>query len=169
MSLRDLERSLLDGVADIGAITRERTWLVRPPYWWFNHATVTQYERHGLHMVLSDLKAYDGVNWGMHVFRRWNFRSQLTDFRQRVQHEVIPAVRGVIPMVVTFHDTNAYTAGHLMEYLDLLIDEAQRVGLSVDDQPYYDEPGEILEAALGRAVHPFRNSWSGGRHVVASY
>lgn len=167
MSLSDLGRSLEDGMADIYAITNDRPWLVRPPYWWFNRATVAEYERHGLHMMLSDVKAYDGINWGMHVFRRWSFRSQLSDIRQRLLRHEIPSVGGIAPILVTFHDTNAYTAGHLSEYLELLVEEAGRAGLSLDHKPYYDEAPEMLRAALHRAVHPLRAASSRGRQTVA--
>jgi peptidoglycan/xylan/chitin deacetylase (PgdA/CDA1 family) len=156
MSLPELDRSLKDGMADICAITGVKPSLVRPPYWWFNRATVAEYERHGLHMMLSDVKAYDGINWGFHVFRRWNFRSQFVAIRRRrVDHEVAEN-GGVIPIVVAFHDTNAYTAGHVGDYLELLIEEAAQAGLPLDDKPYYDEAPELSMAALRRAVHPLR-------------
>jgi hypothetical protein len=53
---------------------------------------------------------------------------------------------------VTFHDTNQYTAAHLIEYLDLLIDEAEKVGLPLNRKSFYDSAPEIVQAALQRAV-----------------
>jgi peptidoglycan/xylan/chitin deacetylase (PgdA/CDA1 family) len=137
---------------DIRMITKDRPMFVRPPYWRFNANTQAEYTRHGLHMVLSDAKAYDGVDWGQHIFRRWNFRSQLDSIRRRMQLRDIPTVDGTAPVIVTFHDTNNYTTGHLIEYLNLLIDESVRVGLRLGRKPFYDNASEIMRAALCRAV-----------------
>jgi peptidoglycan/xylan/chitin deacetylase (PgdA/CDA1 family) len=163
MSPRDLACSLANGMADIYSITGDRPSLVRPPYWWFNVATVAEYERHGLRMMLSDVKAYDGVNCGFHVFRRWSFRAQIWKVRRRLQDSEIPSVGGVVPIVVAFHDTNHYTAGHLNGYLKLLLEEANRAGLCPDEKPFYDEAPEMVRAALQRAVHPLRTASSRGR------
>lgn len=152
LSQADLDRSLQNGMEDIRVITNARPMFVRPPYWRFNVNTQAGYTRHGLHMVLSDAKAYDGVDWGQHLFRRWNFRSHLDAIRCRMQLGGIPTVFGTAPIVVTFHDTNNYTAGHLIEYLDLLIDESDRVGLRLGKKPFYDNASEIMRAALCRAV-----------------
>lgn len=152
LSQTDLDRSLQKGMEDIRVITNDRPMFVRPPYWRFNANTQAGYTRHGLHMVLSDAKAYDGVHWGQHIFRRWNFRSQLDAIRRRMQLRDIPTVDGTTPIVVTFHDTNHYTTGHLIEYLDLLLDESDRVGLRLDRKPFYDSASEIIRAALCRAV-----------------
>ena len=167
MSPADLAQSLVDGMTDLCSITGDRPSLVRPPYWWFNPTTVAEYERQGLHMMLSDVKAYDGINCGLHLFRRWNFRSQLWEVRQRLHCDDLPSVGGVVPIVVTFHDTNRYTAGHLDGYLELLVEEAGRAGLCLDEKPYYDEAPEMLRAALQRAVHPLRAASSRGRQTVA--
>jgi peptidoglycan/xylan/chitin deacetylase (PgdA/CDA1 family) len=167
MSLKDLGRSLADGMADIRSITGTGPSLVRPPYWWFNPATVAEYERYGLRMMLSDVKAYDGINCGLHVLRRWNFRAQLKRVHRRLQDRDIPSVEGVVPIVVAFHDTNRYTAGNLNGYLELLLEEAGRAGLCLDDKPYYDEAPGMLRAALQRAVHPLRIASSRGRLTEA--
>lgn len=167
MSLPELQRSLEDGMADICAITGARPALVRPPYWWFNQATVLEYERHGLHMMLSDVKAYDGVNWGFHLLRRWSFRSQLAAIRRRHLSEEMDDNGGLIPIVVAFHDTNAYTAEHVSDYLELLVEEAAKGGLPIDHKPYYDEAPELLMAALSRAVHPFGSASSRRRPLMA--
>jgi hypothetical protein len=76
--------------------------------------------------------------------------------RKRLLRREIPSVEGVAPIIVTFHDTNAYTAGHLSEYLELLVAEAGRAGLSLDHKPYYDEAPEMVRAAFQRAVHPLQ-------------
>ena len=152
MAASELDQSLQNGIEDIAHITQQEPLLVRPPYWLFNAHTLARYGRHGLHMILSDVKAYDGVNWGMHVFRRWNFRSQLTTIRNRFLQDCLPVLSGTIPIVVAFHDTNAYTANHLGDYLSLLVTEADRVGLPLDGNPFYDQPSDIIQAALLRCT-----------------
>jgi len=152
LSQTELEWSLRTGMDDIRLITHERTMFVRPPYWRFNAATQAEYGRQGLYMILSDVKAYDGVDWGQHIFQRRNFRSQLRAICRRMQLWGIPEIDGIAPIVVTFHDTNQYTAAHLVEYLDLLIDEAERVGLPVNTKTFYDSAPELMQAALQHAV-----------------
>ncbi|MEP6958584.1 MAG: polysaccharide deacetylase family protein [Nitrospirota bacterium] len=152
LSQTELESSLRIGMDDIRLITHDRAMFVRPPYWRFNSDTQAGYHRQGLHMMLSDAKAYDGVDWGQHIFRRWNFRSQLNAICRRIQRRDIPSVDGVVPIVVTFHDTNTYTADHLNEYLDLLIEESNQVGLPLNKKPFYDYAPEIMRAAFRRAV-----------------
>lgn len=152
MSPEELARSLRDGVGDIRRITGEAPVLVRPPYWWFTPETLAQYGEAGLHMVLSDVKAFDGVDWGMHVFRRANIRLQLTWIRERLAAGELPVVAGRVPIVVTFHDTNDYTADHLEEYLRILVEEARDLGLPMDDKPFYDNAADMLSVALHRAV-----------------
>jgi peptidoglycan/xylan/chitin deacetylase (PgdA/CDA1 family) len=152
LSQTELECSLRKGMDDIQLITHDRAMFVRPPYWRFNSNTRAGYHRHGLHMILSDAKAYDGVDWGQHIFRRWNFRSQLTAICRRIQHRDIPSVDGIAPIIVTFHDTNNYTASHLIEYFDLLIEESGRAGLPLDQKHFYDCVPDIMRASLRRAV-----------------
>jgi peptidoglycan/xylan/chitin deacetylase (PgdA/CDA1 family) len=147
----ELEGSLKKGIDDIQLITQERAMFVRPPYWRFNADTRAEYHRQGLLMMLSDAKAYDGVEWGQHIFKRWNFRSQLKALCHRMHHRDLPAIEGITPMVITFHDTNEYTARHLVEYFCLLIDESDRVGLPLDKKPFYDSSLSIMQAALRRA------------------
>lgn len=152
MSPEELDESLRDGVGDLRRITGQDPVLVRPPYWWFTPETLAQYRRAGLHMVLSDIKAYDGVDWGLHIFRRQNIRLQLTRLRDRPPATALPVVAGRVPIVVTFHDTNDYTATHLEEYLRILVEEARALGLPVDEKPFYDDATDILSVALHRAV-----------------
>ena len=162
LSQADLERSLRRGMDDIRLITHDRTMFVRPPYWRFNAATQAEYRRQGLYMILSDAKAFDGVDWGQHIFRRMNFRSQLQGICRRMLHWGIPEVDGIVPIVVTFHDTNQYTAAHLIEYLDLLIDEAERIALPMNRKMFYDSTPEIVQAALQRAVGRYEIAGANG-------
>ena len=64
----------------------------------------------------------------------------------------LPVVNQTIPVVVTFHDTNAFTAEHMAEYLGLLVDEAVRLGLPLHHKPFFDNPEELLTAGLARAL-----------------
>lgn len=157
MTTTDLDRSLLDGKADLNGITGRPTLLVRPPYWMFNSSTLYRYGRHQLHMMLSDVKAFDGVNWGIHLLRRWSFRSQLAGLRPLFLRGALPVVNHSIPVVITFHDTNAFTADHLGDYLNLLVDEAADLGLPLHAKPFLDNPDVLLEAGIRRAT-PFPSS-----------
>jgi peptidoglycan/xylan/chitin deacetylase (PgdA/CDA1 family) len=153
MAVDELEQSLEDGMNDLCKVTGVPPLFVRPPYWWFNAATVSSYEHRGLNMLLSDVKAYDGVNWGMHIFRRPNIRAELRKVVARYGRRTLPHVQGDAPVVVTFHDTNAYTASHLTEYLCILMEEAQKLELPVSRKPFYDHASDITTAALRRAFH----------------
>ncbi len=148
MSPAELDQSLRNGKEDLSRITGSPPVLVRPPYWLFNAATVDCYRRHQLHMLLSDVKAFDGVNWGIHLLRRLNFRSQLAGLQSRFLRGTLPVVNRTIPVVVAFHDTNSYTARHLGDYLSLLVEEAMRLGLPLHDTPFLDDPDEVLTTAL---------------------
>lgn len=148
MSPAELDRSLLNGKDDLDRITGKPTVLVRPPYWLFNASTFDCYGRHQLRMLLSDVKAFDGVNWGIHLVRRLNFRSQLAGLHSRFLGGTLPVVNHTIPIVVTFHDTNTFTAEHLGDYLSLLVEEATRLGLPLHHKPFLDDPDELLAAAL---------------------
>jgi hypothetical protein len=70
--------------------------------------------------------------------------------RERL-HE-IPVVDGVRPVVVTFHDTNPFTARHTEEYLEILIASAGQAGLRLHDKPFYERADAIETAALARTV-----------------
>ncbi len=152
MTPADLDRSLVDGKEDLDRITGRPTLLVRPPYWMFNSSTLSLYRRHQLHMMLSDVKAFDGVNWGVHLLRRWNFRSQLSGLHGLFLRGRLPVLNQTIPIVVTFHDTNAFTADHLQDYLTLLVEEALNLGLPLHRKPFFDDAEELLQVGLRRAA-----------------
>ena len=151
MTPDDLDRSLLDGKEDLDRITGRPTLLVRPPFWMFNASTLSHYGRHRLHMLLSDVKAFDGVNWGVQLLRHWSFRSQLSGLRALFFRGALPVVDHNIPIVVTFHDTNAFTAEHLGDYLSLLLEEAARLGLPLYQKPFFDDADDLLAVGLRRA------------------
>lgn len=148
-----LEQSLRDGVADLVPVAGRPISLVRPPYWAYDDRTLAAYARHGLEMLLTDISANDGKTWGFKASpRRYiHMASEMRKVGAKMRSGDLPVVDGVIPVVVTFHDTNGYTAGHMREYLEMLVDEARAQGIALALRPFYDE-GPLLErAALARA------------------
>jgi len=154
LSPDELEQSLTRGGSDIAAMTGAAPSLVRPPFWSFDRRTAAAYRQHGLHILLTDLSANDGKVWGitMSPRRRINLTRQLSEVRERIAAGQLPAVDGVIPVVVTFHDINRYTARHAREYLQILLDSAQATGMRTAARPFYDDHQALERAALARTV-----------------
>ena len=154
LSPAELEQSLLDGVADLSAISGKPPRLVRPPFWNYDERTFAAYQAHGLRVLLTDLSANDGKTWGINgsLRRRSNLREQLARAAEQIHAGALPVVDGVIPLVVTFHDLNPYTARHMREYLQILLDVAEDVGLATDARPFYDQRAPLERAALKRAL-----------------
>jgi peptidoglycan/xylan/chitin deacetylase (PgdA/CDA1 family) len=146
-----LEQTLVDGLADIRAVTTQDATLVRPPFWSYDARTQAAYRTHNLNMLLSDISARDGKIWGWHISlrRRWHFRSNLDQVRREIDR--LPVVDGVVPIVVTFHDTNDFTASHMEEYLHILIEESQRVGLPLAPLPFYNDAATVARVAAVRS------------------
>ncbi|AKK00049.1 polysaccharide deacetylase [Pseudomonas sp. Cab53] len=157
LSPDELEQSLVDGGNDIAGISGATPRLVRPPFWSYDRRTFAAYQRHGMHVLLTDLSANDGKVWGITASprRRINLVRQLSEVRERIAAGQLPAVDGVIPVVVTFHDINRYTARHAREYLQILLDSARETGVRTDAKPFYDDHQALERAALARTV---RNS-----------
>ena len=128
--------------------------LVRPPFWNYDRRTFAAYQRHGMHVLLTDLSANDGKIWGFNASprRRANLYRQLSVVRERIALGELPTVDGVIPVVVTFHDINRYTARHMQEYLQILLDSAQVTGMKTAAEPFYTDHGALQRAALARTV-----------------
>ncbi|MBE8592729.1 polysaccharide deacetylase family protein [Pseudomonas sp. MAFF 301449] len=150
----ELESTLAQGSADIAAITGAPPVLVRPPFWNYDRRTFAAYQRHGLHVLLTDLSANDGKIWGFNGSprRRANLYRQLSVVRERIALGELPTVDGVIPVVVTFHDINRYTARHMQEYLQILLDSAQVTGMKTAAEPFYTDHDALQRAALARTV-----------------
>ncbi|WHS57853.1 polysaccharide deacetylase family protein [Pseudomonas sp. G2-4] len=150
----ELEQSLVNGAADIAAVTGAAPSLVRPPFWSYDRRTFAAYKRHGLHVLLTDLSANDGKVWGITLSprRRMNLTRQLSEVRERIAAGQLPTVDGVIPVVVTFHDLNRYTARHTREYLQILLDAARATGVRTDARPFYDDRQALERAAMVRTV-----------------
>lgn len=154
LSPEALEQSLSEGVQIIETQTGQHATLVRPPFWNYDHRTFAAYQRHGLHVLLTDLSANDGKIWGFNMSprRRAHFLRQVSEVRERVARGQLPAVDGATPVVVTFHDINRYSARHIQEYLQILIDSARQDGLPLAAKPFYDDPAELQRAAMARTV-----------------
>ncbi|MCU7249759.1 polysaccharide deacetylase family protein [Pseudomonas koreensis] len=151
---QELEASLTRGSADIAAVTGAPPTLLRPPFWNYDKRTFAAYQRHHLHVLLTDLSANDGKIWGFNASprRRANMLRQLSEVRERIALGQFPTVDGVIPVVVTFHDLNRYTARHTREYLQILLDSAAATGVRLADKPFYDDHAALERAALARTV-----------------
>lgn len=149
-----LEQSLSNGSADIAAITGAPATLLRPPFWSYDRRTFAAYQRHGLHMLLTDLSANDGKIWGFNASprRRSHMLRSMSEVRERIARGELPVVDGVIPVVVTFHDLNRYTARHTREYLQILLDSARETSVKVAQAPFYDDTAALQRAALARTV-----------------
>lgn len=154
MNDEDLAQTLSLGAASIASITGTAPSLVRPPFWNYDKRTFAAYQRHGMHILLTDLSANDGKIWGFNASprRRANLLRQLSLVRERIALGELPTVDGVIPVVVTFHDINRYTARHLPEYLQILMDSAQANGLQTAAAPFYTDRASLERAALARTV-----------------
>ena len=154
LSPEKFEESLNEGISDIVAIQGSAPKLVRPPFWNYDNRTFAVYQQHGMHILLTDLSANDGKIYGFKASlrRRSNMLHLLTDVRERIAAGELPVVDGNIPVVVTFHDINSYTANHMAEYLQILLDCARAVQLPTATKPFYDNKEAVERAALARSV-----------------
>ena len=153
LSDAELDRSLRTGMADIQLITGAAPTLVRPPSWRFNERTRKAYHACGLLMLLTDISARDGkiYGWNISLRRRSHFTASLARVRRAIEEGKLQKIDGVIPVIVTFHDTNTFTASHMEEYLHILVDQAQAVGLPLARLPFYNRREQIQQVAGLRA------------------
>jgi len=149
LSDAELERTLSQGAADIAAITGVSPTLVRPPFWNYDRRTFAAYQRHGMKVLLTDLSANDGKIWGFNASprRRENLIRQLSVVRERIALGELPTVDGVIPVVVTFHDINRYTA---------------RASARVPADPDGQRPDRRPEDRRRAVLHRSRSTGAGG-------
>jgi len=150
----ELELSLCNGIDDLAAVSGEKPRLVRPPFWSYDARTLDTYHRYGLQMLLTDLSANDGViygvNWSWH--KHSNLLKHLRLARAGWVSGSLPVVDGVVPIVVTFHDVNSYTARNLEVYLRILLQVARELDMPVAAKPFYDSRVELERAALARTL-----------------
>ncbi|WP_457389423.1 polysaccharide deacetylase family protein [Roseateles sp. P5_E1] len=147
-----LEGSLSQGLAAHMELAGRPPVLVRPPHWAYDARTFAAYQRHGLSVVMTDLSANDGkIPWpNASLRRRSHFEHQMRELRRRITE--LPLVDGVRPVVVTFHDANPFTGSHVDEYLQILVDGANKAGLVLADPPFYDSAESLEAAARARAL-----------------
>lgn len=158
MSVEQLHQTLVQGKEDIRAITGHAPELVRPPYLAYSDNTLALYEANGYKMLLSDVQARDGV---IHFFnisfrRRSHLRAELQAVRRHASRGELPQVADSIPVIVTFHDVNPFTARRFGEYLRILVEEAADAGLPLAAKPFYDSAAILQQTAQHRAVAPTR-------------
>ena len=148
-----LEKSLADGAADIVALVGRRVTLMRPPYWAYDERTLAAYSRHGMSVLLTDISANDGKAWGFRASpRRFvHMAREMARVQDRLLRGELPEVEGVTPVIVTFHDTNDYTAAHMREYLQMLVVEAHSAGMMLAERPFYDDAAKLERAGLKRS------------------
>jgi len=154
MPSEKLRDSMQAGLADHVEISGSTPRLVRPPMWAYDARTLGIYAEAGLHALITDVSANDGkIVWpNASPRRRQHMRYQMELLRPRVLAGELPVVDGVIPVVVTFHDPNPFTAEHMGEYLQLRVDSARRQGLRVSERPFYGQGEDIERVALARTV-----------------
>lgn len=158
-----LAASLRRGEADIVAQCGHVAKVVRPPNWTYGAATEAVYRQVGLGMLMADANARDGKIYGWHISlrRRPHMRHELERVGQAMVAGRLPAVDGVTPVIVAFHDTNDFTASHMAEYLRILVDTARDNGLPLADPPFYTDTSAAERAAVARAAAGVyaRESW----------
>jgi peptidoglycan/xylan/chitin deacetylase (PgdA/CDA1 family) len=134
------------------AITGADPLFVRPPFGAHNPATRRIYAQLGLHMLMADIRARDGIIYGYNgsLRRRSHLRKCLAQTLDQARRNPVEED----PVVVTFdfHDVNPYTARHMTEYLHILVEEARRVGFTVPAQPFFSDRDELIRAAIARRV-----------------
>jgi peptidoglycan/xylan/chitin deacetylase (PgdA/CDA1 family) len=170
----ELAQSLVDGKADIVALTGELPRFVRPTFWGHNETTRRLYAEHGFDMLLTDINGADGFSSAYHtpLNRFGHLRADLAQVRAALARGDMPAWNGYTPLVVTFHDLNIDTAEHLTEYLALLVDEARRLGMPLADKPFYDRAPDVTTVAALRTTPPdgvaeARRHWAARKHARA--
>ena len=128
--------------------------LVRPPYGTYTPVTRAIYQQLGLHMLMADIRAKDGIIYGYNgsLTRRSHIHAALDHIKKRLERQVPGAKPYTV--VMQFHDLNPYTARHMTDYLHILTEEARCVGLGLPEKPFYDIYTETLEAAIQRSLPP---------------
>ncbi len=120
-------------------ITGTATRFVRPPYGACDIRTRTIYDQLGLEMLMSNVRAKDGIIYGFNgsLQRRSNIFKSLKALRTTADPDAVTYA------VINFHDINPYTARHMTEYLHILVEEAHRAGFAVPKKPFCSSPEEI--------------------------
>jgi len=148
----ELVASLKEAKTILRQITGSDPVFVRPPFGARNLTTQTIYDELGLHMLLGDIRARDGLIYGYKssLFRRVHIRNSLIEILENTWRNGKPGEP--LAVIMNFHDVNPYTAQHMTEYLHILVDEARRVGFTVPDKPFFDGPQTLAGVALSRCI-----------------
>lgn len=148
----ELIPELRQAQAVLEKITGTATRFVRPPYGACDIRTRTLYQQLGLEMLMSNVRAKDGVIYGYNgsLRRHSNIYKSLELLRSKASPETVTYV------VIDFHDTNPYTARHITEYLHILVEEARHAGFSVPENPFCASGEEVESIATAQQVPPPR-------------
>lgn len=149
----ELRASLQEAKAILREISGADPLFVRPPFGAKNLTTQTLYAELGLHMLMADIRARDGLIYGYKgsLFRRVHIRNALIELWN--QSTAAPPPAGIpLTVILNFHDVNPYTARHMTEYLHILVDEARRVGFTLPDHPFFEGTQTLSAAGLSRCV-----------------
>lgn len=149
----ELAESLVQGNLALEQQCAGKVSLVRPPDWVYTDATLAAYAAAEMQMLQADASVNDGkiYGWTVSVRRRAHLRSNLARVLQVRAAGQLPEVDGVLPVIVALHDTNAYTAEHMTEYLQILVEESAAVGLPLATAPFYADRDALARAAHVRA------------------
>jgi peptidoglycan/xylan/chitin deacetylase (PgdA/CDA1 family) len=152
VSTNELVLSLMEAQKILQEITGTPPLFVRSPFGAYNLTTRRIYMDLGLHLLMADLRARDGVIYGYNgsLRRRSYLRNRLASVYQEVLAQ--GGDDAPVDVVLNFHDVNPYTARHMTEYLHILVEEAQRVGFHVPVQPFCDRRDQLTDRALCRCV-----------------
>ena len=149
----ELAQSLAIGNLAIAQECPGSVRFVRPPDWVYTDATLAAYKVAQLEMLQADVSANDGkiYGWNISLRRRGHLRRGLERVALARAAGQLPEVDGVLPVIVAFHDTNTYTAEHMTEYLEILVQESASAALPLASEPFYSDPQSLARAAHARA------------------
>lgn len=149
----ELAASLSQGNLAIEQQCPGRVAFVRPPDWVYTDATLAAYQVAQMQMLQADASVNDGkiYGWISSPRRRTHLRSTLERVAQARTAGHLPEVDGVLPVIVALHDTNSYTAEHMTEYLQILVEESAAVGLPLASAPFYADRDAMVRAGSVRA------------------
>jgi peptidoglycan/xylan/chitin deacetylase (PgdA/CDA1 family) len=152
VSTNELVPSLAGAMEILRDITGAPPLFVRPPFGAYNLTTRCLYRELGLHLLMADIPARDGVIYGYNgsLRRRRHIRQELEVLYRKAQAP--GAALEPVDVVLNFHDVNPYTARHMTEYLHILVEEAHRVGFQVPVHPFLNSRTAITDVALCRCV-----------------
>ena len=148
----ELIASLKEAKAIIRQASGSEPLFVRPPFGAHTVRTRSIYASLGLHVLMADIRARDGVIYGYNgsFRRRSHIRDGLIAIKQDLDRH--PAGDDPVTVILNFHDVNPYTARHMTEYLHILVEEAARVGFAIPAKPFFESKASIDDAAICRCV-----------------